>query len=226
VKNAFDGAVQSARHHRSSDQQMSRNRGVEMSVEQEFAVVDIVLQSGMRTRAVDAFTLSVVKMERQIRRIFTYLVYQSKAFGRSDVAGLRAALEDCPSAYFDGFILGIDALLRLPVAELIGAEYVALQAEIELVTKARNKIFHGQLTNRSLGEAQLRSMVEHIRRWCELLAAAAQREFRYDGFSGNSFHKATIDLSAHYRHNLATVDEYRRFIRDNVARKRGQQRRE
>lgn len=80
-----------------------------MSVEQEFAVVDIVLKSGMRTKTVDAFTLSVVKMERQIRRLFTFLVYQSDAFGRPDVPNLRATLENCTKAYFEGFISGIDA---------------------------------------------------------------------------------------------------------------------
>lgn len=112
-----------------------------MSVEQEFAVVDIVLKSGMRTKTVDAFTLSVVKMERQIRRLFTFLVYQSDAFGRPDVPNLRATLENCTKAYFEGFISGIDALVQFSVADLVGADYVVLRKELVSVHKARNKIF-------------------------------------------------------------------------------------
>lgn len=56
-----------------------------MSFEQEFAVVRIIVDSQARTRGVDAFTLSIVKMERQIRRPITYLVFQCEAFGRGDV---------------------------------------------------------------------------------------------------------------------------------------------
>jgi len=46
-----------------------------MDFDQEFGVVDLVLNSQFETRGVDAFTLSLVKVERQIRRIFTHLIY-------------------------------------------------------------------------------------------------------------------------------------------------------
>lgn len=190
-----------------------------MGFEQEFAVVDIVLNSGARTMGVDALTLSIVKMERQIRRLFTYLVYQSNAFGRADVLALRAALEERRDAYFPGFITGIDALVRFSVADLVGNEYAALRKELKAVNNVRNKLFHGQLTKHSLRQEQLLIMVGHIRRWCELLASGAQNETKYDGFDGNSFRKGPIDFGQKYRRNLMSIDDYKQFIREHVVKR-------
>src|ERR1700676_3441669 len=100
-----------------------------MSYEQEFAVVDLVLASDAATRAVDAFTLSVVKMERQIRKLFTYLVYQCEAFEPNDIDELKAVLGANKHVYFDGFERGINALLPLSVPALVVDESVKLRSD-------------------------------------------------------------------------------------------------
>lgn len=44
----------------------------------EFDTIDLLLSSDAPTRAVDAFALAVIKIERQFRKIFTNLVYQAE----------------------------------------------------------------------------------------------------------------------------------------------------
>ena len=63
-----------------------------MNYADEFKTVDIILESAARTRRVDAFTLSLIKAERQIRKLVTHLVFQFPCFGISDVPRLRRTL--------------------------------------------------------------------------------------------------------------------------------------
>ena len=63
-----------------------------MSCEQEFQTVDLIVKSDAETRGVDAFALSLIKAERQIRKLFTYLMFQFPAFTVSDFANFRSAL--------------------------------------------------------------------------------------------------------------------------------------
>ena len=63
-----------------------------MSFEHEFRTVDLIVGSTCETRGVDAFTLSLIKAERQMRKLVTYLVYQFPCFSESDIPGLRDAL--------------------------------------------------------------------------------------------------------------------------------------
>ncbi|MBB6580362.1 hypothetical protein [Ralstonia solanacearum] len=93
-----------------------------MSFTDEFAVVDLVLGSQLPTRSVDAFALSVVKMDRQLRRLFTYLVFQSPAFTLEHIGELRAVLGASRQAYFEGFERGFNALYQHPIEHLVGNE--------------------------------------------------------------------------------------------------------
>lgn len=63
-----------------------------MSIENEFATVDLVANAGVATSGIDAFALGVIKAERQIRRLFKHIVFQCLAFTRADVPALRTAL--------------------------------------------------------------------------------------------------------------------------------------
>jgi len=49
---------------------------------------------------VDPFALALLKAERQMRRLFTHLVYQSSAFDRADVCSLRDVLVENRNIYF------------------------------------------------------------------------------------------------------------------------------
>jgi hypothetical protein len=81
-----------------------------MSYADEFETVQLLLNSGTRTLGVDAFALSLIKAERQIRKLFTYLMFQFPAFSPADYSGFRGILAKSKRVYFEGFINGIDNL--------------------------------------------------------------------------------------------------------------------
>jgi hypothetical protein len=190
-----------------------------MSVDREFATVDAVLATRAETRCVDAFALSVIKAERQLRKLFTYLVFQSPSFSKADVPALRKSLVDNRKVYYDGFIRGIDAISPQPVAVLVGVRHDALRNRLSEAVMIRNKIFHGQLTDRALSADDLLSFVTALREWCDHLASGGLRAFGYDGFARNSFQKsATPTLSSRLRRQFADLGDYREFIGTVLAR--------
>lgn len=190
-----------------------------MSVAEEFATVDLLLGTQFETRGVDAFALSLIKTERQIRKLFTFLVYQFPAFGFGDIGALRQTLGANRRVYFDGFITGFDTLYPTPVQSLIGTDYVRLKDRIDKAIDHRNKIFHGQLTAHLLTRQDLVDFAGDLKSWCTTLAASAKQEFEYDGFARNSFQKASNNtLWQRYRVQLRSVADYEAFIRTYMQR--------
>lgn len=190
-----------------------------MSYSEEFETVDLILSSKSETRGVDAFSLSLIKCERQIRKIFTHLVFQSPCFGSADISELRSILEANRGVYFDGFVRGIDKLIATSLKELVGGRYDALIVSIAEVTKYRNKIFHGQLTAMKLNRDDLLGYVDDMRCWCQVLSSAAEKEIGYDGFGRNSFVKsAKSDLYESFKVKITSLASYREFIKNNMMR--------
>ncbi|MFM0120317.1 hypothetical protein P0D73_15835 [Paraburkholderia sp. RL18-101-BIB-B] len=187
-----------------------------MSLEAEFAVVDLIKDSGAVTLGVDALTLSIVKLERQLRRLFTHLVFQCEALDDGNIPELVKALEERPDVNVTGFITGIDALFRFSVSDMVGPRYSKSRTELREIYKVRNKLFHGQLTGESLDQCQLLERVATVREWCELLSAGALARVGYDGFGRDSFRKSDRALAADYREQLDSVDAYRAFIGAHV----------
>jgi len=190
-----------------------------MDVDGEFKTVDAVIGSKADTSGVDAFALSLIKAERQARKLFTHLVYQFPAFSGKDVPRLRATLEAYKSVYFGGVLAGFDALYPKPIETLIGPDYQRLKARMDEASGYRNKIFHGQLTALSLGRPDLLSLARDIRTWCETLGGAAFAEFAYDGFARNSFNKSSnSDLWRSLKVEFKCVDDYKEFIKAHMRR--------
>lgn len=191
-----------------------------MSFESEFAVVDLVLGSNFETRGVDGFALSVLKMEKQLRRLFTYLVYQSDAFGPGDVDELKRVLGNSPRVYYEGFESGINALCRHSVEELVGQAYAHLRPMLDDAIAVRNKVFHGQLTDRCVQREELGVLTAEIRRWCMLLAQRSRHELGYDGFERNSFRKKPPEVPELLQIRLDSAAAYNVFLRQHVERRR------
>jgi hypothetical protein len=189
-----------------------------MSVRDEFSTVDLLLASGAETRGVDAFALSLIKAEKQARRLVTYLVYQLPWCSQATVSDLRRALENSTKVYFKGLLAGWDALYPRSVGQLVGSDYTRLRARLVTATKHRNKIFHGQLTAHGLSRVDLLCFVKDIRVWCEAFGAGAQAEVGYDGCGRNSFRKVdnAAALCAKYKLPLASIAAYRQFIRAHM----------
>lgn len=191
-----------------------------MSVDREFETVDLILHSNAETRGVDAFSLAIIKAERQVRKLFTHLIYQYPAFGPSDTTDLRNTLAAYRRVYFEGFLAGIDALFPLSVESLVGPEFRGLRKRLEEAIDHRNKIFHGQLTSKSLSRDDLIVFVRDAREWCSRLAAGAVAEIGYDGLGRNSFQKSNLpDLWRTYKTDLKSIADYDSFIRANMERR-------
>jgi hypothetical protein len=189
-----------------------------MSVKEEFATVDILLSSDAETRGVDAFALALIKAERQMRKLVTYLVFQSDALGPAHVAALRNALA-ARRVFFRHFLAAWDDLYARPLRELIGTDYERLRSRLSEATDYRNKIFHGQLTLKCLSRDDLKGYVTDIRSWCESLAVAALREIGYDGFDrsspSGSFRKAgDVTVSARIIRKIQSVQDYETYLNE------------
>lgn len=184
----------------------------------EFETVDLLIKSKATTRGVDAFAMSLIKAERQIRKLFTYLIFQFPSFSKSNISNLRKVLFE-KKVYFEGFISGINALYPRNIKNLIGPEHDLLLKNLSDARKFRNKIFHGQLTNKQLTREDLIKITSKIKRWCEKLSEEAQTEFRYDGFGRNSFRKTPLSIWKKYKISISNLEEYRNFINSNMTRK-------
>ena len=70
------------------------------NIDDEFSTIDTLLASEAQTRGVDAFALALIKAERQMRKLFTYLVFQSPAFSAHDIKALQMSSlpDDCTFA--------------------------------------------------------------------------------------------------------------------------------
>lgn len=161
-----------------------------MNYEAEFEIIDLILASDFETRGVDAFSLCVLKMERQIRRLFTHLIYQCPDFIAGDIPELIRVLSGNKKIYFRHFIAGIDSLYPKSVSDIYGATYQTSLGHVENALGVRNKVFHGQLTGNGLSREQLLAMVSNIRCWSSTLATSFMSEYGYDGFARDSFQKS------------------------------------
>ena len=187
----------------------------------EFETVDLVLSSKAETRAVDAFALSLIKCERQIRRLVTHIVFQYPCFGFSDIPALRSSLSSNREVYFEGFVRGFDAIYPRSIQDLIGQGCDQLRLRLDEAIDHRNKIFHGQLTKSWLTRQELIDYVSDIRSWCSALATAANAEINYDGFARDSFRKSEVlRIWNRYKLQLTGINDYGDFIQQHMQRKR------
>ena len=192
-----------------------------MTCATEFEVIDIIVKSSAKTRGVDAFCLSLIKAERQIRKLTTYLIFQSPCFSEKDVPKLRQILANNNNVYFEGFERGFNAIYSPSVERLVGDKYAYLRERIEEGMEYRNKIFHGQLTKNGLGRNALLDLVSDIRCWCTLLADNASSAIGFDGFEGRSFRKITrTEYSQNLNISVNSMDDYAGFIRSHMQRRR------
>lgn len=181
----------------------------------EFSTVDLLLASDAETRAVDAFTISWVKLEKQLRRLTSNLIFQHSDFDEGVVmhkSAIRAAFLKKRTANHERFIGAFYRLSKCSVKELLGDRYQVLKRDIDKAFQYRNKILHGQQTGQSLTRSDLETNISSMRQWCELLAVRAYDRIGYDGFSGNSLRKnGRVEISAAV--DEALDDGWEAFIR-------------
>jgi hypothetical protein len=163
---------------------------VPQALKQEFATVEALWHSGAETCRVDSLLLSWVKYEKQLRRLFCFLVYQHPKTTSATINSVIGVLAQNNRLYPDTFIRGIAALGVTPVPTLIGQKHQQLSNGLARIKQYRNKLMHGQATGQSIPSVQLERDVMHIISWVEALAAGADAEFGYDGLRRNTFREA------------------------------------
>lgn len=170
------------------------------AIEQEFETVDLILKSGARTKNVDAFCLTWIKFERQLRKLTGNILYQATAFPASDrmaKEAMRAALLAKSNIKHDHFIGGIRKLTGHTMKDIIGDKHKELRKAVNQAYVFRNKIIHGQQTGQNLDGSLLASSQSDLREWCEILAKEGMARFGYDGFGRDSLRKTKrADITA------------------------------
>ena len=156
----------------------------------EFATVEILWNSNATTRRVDALLLAWTKYEKQLRRLFCFLVFQHQNFDEAQIDPIIGVLAKNRNLYPETFIDGINALGVESVSDLVAARYEQLWKEIVRIKKYRNKLIHGQITGLGIKSIQLERDTLWIVEWVSCLAAGAENKFGYDGLRRNTYRQA------------------------------------
>lgn len=151
------------------------------ALKDEFATVEALWQCDGTTRRVDALVISWVKYEKQLRRLFSFFIFQHPNITEATLDAVIAAFASNRNLYPETFVSGIKELGVKPIPKLLGDAHAGLWAEIKRIQVYRNKIMHGQHTGQGIKSAQLERDVMHIINWMSALAEASEAEFGYDG---------------------------------------------
>ena len=190
-----------------------RNLDIPPALKIEFATVEAVWNSGAETRRVDALLLSWVKYEKQLRRLFSFFVFQHPAITADKIDSIISAFAANRNLNPETFISGIKTLGVTPLPKLLGDSHTKLWPEITRIKKYRNKIMHGQHTGQGITSSQLEQDVILLIKWISSLAQAAHDAYGYDGVKRNTYVAArqSAKLSVE-RYPFSTAAELKNWL--------------
>lgn len=183
------------------------------NLDEEFRPVDHILGSDHRSRGVDAFTLTYLRAERQIRKLFTHLVFQSDAFDHGNSRELRQTLYQAPDVSFKKLATGIATLSDVTVPEMVGTEHNRLLAVLRQAKSYRDKLFHGQLPDQYVSTEEFIALEADIRAWCRLLAAGAEQAIGYDGFPDSHRKGGRDEIIRRVTALLPSLEAYQKLLK-------------
>ena len=179
----------------------------------EFATVEAIWNTSGETRRVDSLLLSWVKYEKQLRRLFSFFVFQHPKITANTLDAVIIAFSDNRNLCPETFITGIKELGVTPLPKLLGDSHANLWSEITRIKKYRNKLMHGQLTGRGIKSPQLEQDVIHIINWISAVAQAADATFGYDGLRRNTYVAAKASANIHVQnYPFSTTAELRTWL--------------
>lgn len=179
---------------------------------EEFATVETIWRSEAATRGLDALILSWVKYEKQLRRLFCFLVFQNQHLGKAKNADVISVLVENRRVYPRHLINAIAALGVKTVPTLIGDRHDALAKDIDRINQYRNKLMHGQLTGDSLSREDMGRDVLLLIEWIDALANGAHHEFGFDGLERNACASAAAQNIAVKEFPFKTVPEFKAWL--------------
>jgi hypothetical protein len=190
--------------------------------EKDFETIKILVESNTETGRTDAFIISYTKTEKQVRRIFTNLVYQFPAFDITHYDAILGIIASKRRLYFENFIHGFDTIYPKSFKVIVGEPTYKqfLNTDFSRIKKYRNKILHGQPTGEQLSADDLRQEITIMRNWCSIVAESMNKEIGFDGFQRNSFRKnANKNLAVNYKVKITDLTSLDNFIENNMNRR-------
>lgn len=179
----------------------------------EFATVEVIWHSTAETRRVDALLLSWVKYEKQLRRLFSFFIFQHPKITADKIDSVISAFAGNRNLCPETFISGISSLGVTPLPKLLGDIHTKLWPEITRIKKYRNKIMHGQHTGEGITSLQLEYDVILLVTWISSLAQAALHTYGYDGIKRKTYiaAKQSAKISVE-KYPFSTPDELKTWL--------------
>lgn len=179
----------------------------------EFATVEAIWNTDAEARRVDALALSWVKYEKQLRRLFSFFVFQHTTITADTLDDAISAFAGNSKLYPETFIAGIEALGLKSLPQILGETHGKLWPEIVRIKDYRNKIMHGQLTGQKIQSPQIEKDVIFIVDWVSAVANAANAEFGYDGLKRNTYKIAKSCPTVHVQNfPFTSTDELKAWL--------------
>ena len=182
----------------------------------EFATVESLWRSCATTRRTDALLLSWVKYEKQLRRLFCFLVFQHPRITRGTIDEVISTMAKNSKLSPETFLKGIENLGVASVASLLGVTHDRLWPEIKRIKNIRNKLMHGQITGQSVRSTQLERDVLILIEWINSLADAADSAYGYDGLKRNTFSVAksakVVPVAAYPFRDVAAFKSWLKWV--------------
>lgn len=188
---------------------------------EEFETIEILVNSKTKTGRTDAFIVAFAKVEKQSRRIFTYMVFQNPEFNLNHYRKILDVIASKGDLYFENFIMGFDHIYSKTFESIVGSALYKqfFSTDFPRIKKLRNKILHGQPTGKNLSASDLTGEIEVMRKWCQVVSESMLTEIGFDGLEWNSFRKNhDKDLVSTYRVKISDLNTLDTFIKTNMKR--------
>ena len=190
--------------------------------DEDFSTVRLLVESDTKTGRTDAFIIAYAKLERQARRVFTYMIYQYPVFGIGNYRQIVGAIASKIYLDFPQFVKGFDALYPVSIESIVGNSLYTpfMGTDFPRIKGYRNKIIHGQLTGKSLNANDLKKEIDIISNWCSKLAESMITEVGFDGFSDSIRKNIRKNLATKYRITVSSAQELNTFIETHMKKKK------
>ena len=191
-----------------------RNLEIPESLKIEFATIEALWKSDAKTRRVDALLLSWIKYEKQLRRLFCFLVFQHPNIDQKEIDQMIAVIAANGQLFPETLIAGTQELGVKPVSELLSSRWTVLSKELMRIKDYRNKLMHGQMTGRRLSSDYLERDVIVMVDWIHSLGEAARSEYGYDGVGRNTYRHAKAGGAQVVRkYPFSTPEEFESWLK-------------
>ncbi|MGH7874633.1 MAG: hypothetical protein ACREQO_20780 [Candidatus Binatia bacterium] len=182
----------------------------------ELATVDAVLACAGSTRRVDALALMWIKVEKQLRKLFCYLLYRNPAVSDANLEEYVRVLAEERRLSPGAFIKCFDALSTTSLRDIVGLDYDANWREIKRIRRYRNTLLHGKISGQKITSRQLERDIVFLRRWVESVAKSCDQVIGYNGIGRNTFRKAKEKQKITTQSPYGSATDFKRWLSRQV----------